>query len=256
MTLRELTLEGEVDKVAIAIKRLQTFEPADGYYLAFSGGKDSIVILDLAKRAGVKFDAHFHQCGGVDPPELIRFIRKHHAAVSFEMPKESMWELCRRKKLLPTRRQRFCCAVMKEGGGSGRMVMTGVRWEESVKRRGRRMVESCMKGGSKRYLHPIIDWSSDEVWEYIRENALSYCSLYDEGWRRVGCVMCPFSDIKGEAERWPAIAKQWRRVANAVWEANTTAKHHQFADGDAYYDWWITGRSSGNPDQLDLGVYE
>ena len=76
MSLRDLTLEGERDKVAIAIERFRTFEPADGYFLAFSGGKDSVVILDLAKRAGVKFDAHYHMTT-VDPPELVHFIRKH-----------------------------------------------------------------------------------------------------------------------------------------------------------------------------------
>jgi phosphoadenosine phosphosulfate reductase len=250
MSLREMTLEGDVDKVAIAIKRLQAFEPPEGYYLAFSGGKDSIVILDLAKRAGVTYDAHFSQCGGVDPPELIRFIRQYHPDVPIEMPAESMWHLVRAHKMLPTRRARFCCKELKERGGEGRLVTTGVRWEESNQRKSRRMVEQCLKGGNKTFLHPIIDWSSDEVWEYIRGERLAYCSLYDEGRKRVGCVMCPFGTQQADAVRWPKIAAQYLRLANEVFNP---AKHPH---GLAYFEWWLTGRGKGNEDQLDMGVYE
>ena len=65
---------------AVAIERLRKFEPEalemhpDGYYLAYSGGKDSDVILDLAERAGVRFGAH-HNLTTVDPPEVIYHIR-------------------------------------------------------------------------------------------------------------------------------------------------------------------------------------
>ena len=250
--LRELTLMGDVDKVEIAVQRLQAFEPAEGYYLAFSGGKDSIVIKALAMEAGVRFDAHFSQCGGVDPPELVHFMRDHHKDVNFEIPPKSMWQLVRENKMFPTRLRRYCCRELKERGGEGRVVVTGVRWEESVKRRGRRMTEQCMKGGTKTYLHPIIDWSSDEVWQYIRERELPYPSLYDEGRKRVGCVLCPFNRPTNDAERWPKIAKQYRRLANEIWKPGGN-----FPSGDAYYEWWISDRSlPKDDDQLDLGVYE
>ena len=74
MPLIERTLWGDQDKVQIAIDRLRTFEPPDGYYLAFSGGKDSCVIKALADMAGVHYDAHY-SLTTVDPPELVRFIR-------------------------------------------------------------------------------------------------------------------------------------------------------------------------------------
>lgn len=70
----QLNMSG-LDKVETAIKRLQTFEPPEGYYLAFSGGKDSVVIKALADMAGVKYDAYYNNTS-VDPPELIYFIRE------------------------------------------------------------------------------------------------------------------------------------------------------------------------------------
>lgn len=68
----------------------------DGYYLAFSGGKDSVVIYALAKMAGVRFKAHYHMTT-VDPPELVRFIRSSFPEVSTDYPEYSMWNLIVKK---------------------------------------------------------------------------------------------------------------------------------------------------------------
>ena len=87
--LKDTTLFGEVDKVAIAIQRIKSFEPKEGYYVAFSGGKDSCVVLDLVKRAGVKFDAHYNLTT-VDPPELVRFVKDKHPEVEINKPPKSM----------------------------------------------------------------------------------------------------------------------------------------------------------------------
>lgn len=124
--LKEQTLFGEIDKVDLAIRRIKLHEPPEGYYVAFSGGKDSCVILDLVKRAGVKFDAHLN-ITTVDPPEVIRFVRQNYPEVTMEKPKISMKKLIEKKGILPTRLARYCCAEFKERGGTGRFVVTGVR---------------------------------------------------------------------------------------------------------------------------------
>jgi len=184
--LRELTLDGEIDKPAIAIKRLQAFVPADGaYYLAFSGGKDSIVIFELATRAKVPFEAHY-KVTGVDPSELVRFIRKQYPTVIFNRPKTAMWKLIERKMIPPTRIARYCCEHLKHVNDSGNTVITGVRWAESVRRKqnrtvveinhnskrrimlnsdndeARRLFETCHQRGVN-YVNPIVDWSTDDV---------------------------------------------------------------------------------------------
>ena len=137
--LGQLNMSG-MDKVETAIKRLQTFEPPEGYYLAFSGGKDSVVIKALADMAGVKYDAHYNLTT-VDPPELVFFIKEQHPDVKIEKARDeegkqiTMWNLIPRKKMPPTRTVRYCCVVLKVGGGDGRFVVTGVRWAESAKRK-------------------------------------------------------------------------------------------------------------------------
>lgn len=216
--LKEQTLFGEVDKVNVAMNRLRLHEPPEGYYVAFSGGKDSCVVLDLCKRAGVKYDAHYNVTT-VDPPELVQFIRREYpeAWEGRNKPKKTMWDLIVEKRVPPTRLMRYCCQVLKEGGGTKRYVVTGVRHAESAKRAKRQMTETCTRHKTRRYLHPIIDWSDADVWEYIRTYNVPYCKLYDEGKKRLGCIMCPYQGTAGmrrDAERWRSMQKPTKQHFN------------------------------------------
>lgn len=133
MALFEETLFGRVDKVQTAIDRLKAFEPPEGYYLAFSGGKDSQTVYHLAQMAGVKFDAHY-SVTSVDPPELMRFLKKNYPDVIWERnywndgkpehyhkdgsPRQiTMWNLIAGNCIPPSRHSRYCCRALKETGG-------------------------------------------------------------------------------------------------------------------------------------------
>lgn len=138
--LIENTLFGVRDKVAEAIKRLRSFEPEEGYYVAFSGGKDSQCVYHLCEMAGVKFDAHY-SVTSVDPPELVKFIKEHYPQVSRDIPHDkdgkpiTMWNLIPKYGLPPSHTMRYCCRDLKEASGKGRVTVTGVRWAESVRRK-------------------------------------------------------------------------------------------------------------------------
>jgi phosphoadenosine phosphosulfate reductase len=140
--LIEKTLFGERNKVEMAIARLKLHEPKEGYYVAFSGGKDSCVVLDLCKRAGVKYDAHYNLTT-VDPPELVRFIKKYHPDIweTRTKPKKSMWQLIEEKQILPTRVFRYCCAVLKEGGAEGEQLLRALDGKNQANEQN----EKCVK---------------------------------------------------------------------------------------------------------------
>lgn len=137
----KLSTDGEIlDKVELSIKRLKAFCPPEGYYVAFSGGKDSQCIYHLCKMAGVKFDAHYNVTS-VDPPELVRFIKTNYPDVKFEHQYNrdgkpiTMWNLIPEQRMPPTRLARYCCAKLKETNGKGRHTVTGVRASESANRK-------------------------------------------------------------------------------------------------------------------------
>ena len=272
LTLNQLQFgrDGQIrDKVEISIQRLKTFEPPDGYYVCFSGGKDSQCVYHLAKMAGVKFDAHY-AITSCDPPELVQFIKKNYPDVSRESqhyddnkpehyypdgrPKPiTMWSLIADHTLPPTRKVRYCCSSLKEPGGQGRVVVTGVRWAESTNRKethgvvgfqgkpkntkriadengadyvlnkhgevimnddndaNRRTVEQCYRT-RKTMVNPIVDWTDDDVWNFLNGNGIEHCSLYDEGFKRLGCIGCPLSGSKNmlrDFERWPKYKQMY-----------------------------------------------
>ena len=256
MSLIEKTLFGTEDKVQSAIDMLKEIEPPEGYYLAFSGGKDSIVIKRLAQIAGVKFDIHY-SVTTIDPPELIYYIREHHPEVVGDRADEPFLSKLAYKGF-PIRQSRWCCAEYKEKGGEGRFVITGVRAAESSRRAKRKQVEFCMRGGGKRYLHIIFRWTDSDVWEFIRREQLPYCKLYDEGWDRIGCLFCPMAkqSIRSTSvERYPMFARAFSRAFAKLYQLRKEQGRtsvDRWDNGEEMFNWWISEQkqSKENPDQM------
>lgn len=250
----QLNFEGTT-KPEIAVERLRQFEPPEGYYLAFSGGKDSVTVLALAKQAGVKFDAHYHTTT-VDPPELVRFVRSVDG-VTIEKAPATMWAGIQTNGM-PTRLHRWCCRALKEYGGSGRVIITGVRRAEGkgkTRRANRQMVEACYTDSSKRFVNPIVDWIDNEVWGFIEASGLETCSLYREGFTRIGCVLCPMNrDVAAHIARWPKIAASYRRACDRYY-AKGTKSAQRYASADALWHWWID-RDASAPDAAQAVMFE
>lgn len=213
--LQEKTLFGMTDKVKEAVAILRQYEPPEGYYLAFSGGKDSLCCYWLCKIAGVKFDAHY-SFTTVDPPELVQFVRTFDDVEIHHPGKDkTMWALIVKKGIPPTHFARYCCQELKEQAGKDRIKIIGVRTEESTKRKGRKVVMLNDESSSGRIINIIYYWTELDVWEFIDCNLIDYCSLYDEGFSRLGCVGCPLSGPKNmlrQFERWPAYRRAYVRA--------------------------------------------
>lgn len=214
-----------------------------------SGGKDSAVLVALAERAGITFQV-MHNHTTVDAPETVRFVRGELKRLEgkgisckvvypyYKGERVTMWSLILQKLMPPTRLVRYCCSILKERGGQGRYITTGVRWAESTKRKNnrgiyetmpsdprkkivlnndnddRRLFETCMRQ-HKVVCNPIIDWTDADVWDYIESEKIPVNPLYECGFHRVGCIGCPMAGRamrEQEFARWPKYRDAYIRA--------------------------------------------
>ena len=220
-----------------------------------------MTILRLAQMAGVRFDAHYNNTT-VDPPELVRFIREQHPEVERHRPEMSMFRLILKNGWAPSRQMRWCCEDLKETMANGEFVVTGIRWEESVARRRRGMIDTCNRSNRPRaYLHPIIDWTSEDVWQFIRRENVPYCSLYDEGFTRLGCILCPMEtnpvNIQRQMERWPKFVKAYINTFDKLIRVRAErGKSTTFKTGQEMFDWWIDRRKKTRQSDAQMTLFE
>lgn len=278
------------EKEAKAIKYLKTFEPDDGYYLAYSGGKDSDCIKILAQLANIKFEA-VHNLTTVDAPETVRYIKSQpdvriDKAYYKDGTPKTMWNLIVNKGIPPTRLVRYCCSEFKERGGKSKLKITGVRRAESVKRaengglvkiigkpkttqkaaekmqvdyrvvkqgglvmnndndKNRRLVEHCYRTTTT-MINPIIDWTDEDVWEFLGHYDCKSNPLYECGFKRIGCIGCPMASKKSrylEFERYPQYKNAYIRAFDKMllkrgesWKKTD----ENWKTGEDVFRWWI-----------------
>ena len=260
-----------IDLIRKSEKMALRLDPVDGFYNTFSGGKDSQCLYHLVKLAGVKAKTHMNLTS-VDPPEVIRFVKTQYPDVELIKPRMSIYEMAKKKHILPTRTFRWCCAEFKETGGAGKVTLIGVRKEESPRRAKRGEVSinkkikgeyvnesfdqwseheekmvTCVGGKDKILVSPIIHWTERDVWEFLNNNHIPHCELYDQGWTRIGCVCCPMSNFRKkrkDIERWPHVKRNWLKAIQWLIENGYINRNfNKFADVETGFKWWISNKS-------------
>lgn len=273
-----------MDKEQAAISRLQEASTMSlqvyqkPLIVTTSGGKDSILCVALAERAGIPFEV-LHNHTTADAPETVYFVREEFRRLEekgikcitdypvYKGNRTSMWQLIPKNLMPPTRIVRYCCSILKERGGANRFITTGVRWAESTKRKNsrgiyettqkdlskriilnndnddrRRLFENC-RLQAKRVCNPIIDWTDTDVWDYIRSEHLLLNPLYQCGFSRVGCIGCPMARTKGrqsEFARYPRIrANYLLAFGRMIAERRRLGLLTDWKDADECFHWWI-----------------
>lgn len=265
----------EMSKITTAYERYRwAAKEADRLFdmplvVRYSGGKDSDVILQLAKESGVPFRVT-HSLTTADPTDNVYYIRRVFSSLREEgidcridVPKRSLWKIMRETLVIPSRLMRVCCSELKERKmPDAPYIVTGVRWAESAGRRAksgiamvytrggeqaaasagllttddassRRLFEQCQMRGV-RVLNPIIDWSDDDVWSYLSSRGIEGNPLYKEGWTRIGCVGCPLAGRRARElafARYPKLYKAWHDAIAYVIERRKEMGNPMFLAG-------------------------
>ncbi len=228
-------------KVRQAIKLLQTVSKTDpDIELCYSGGKDSDVILELARMAGIPFTAIYKNTT-IDPPGTLRHCMDN--GVQIMRPRISFFKMIE-KKGFPSRFARFCCEKLKEYKIKDTAIL-GIRREESRKRKERYKEPIVCRIYSKKdhvnQVLPILDWTLQDVEEFIvergirlhpryyRENGTLDCS------RRLGCLGCPLQSDRGigDFKANPKLVRAWLRAGKVWWNTHPSSKLRELA-GDIY----------------------
>lgn len=193
------------EKVYKAVRFIHSLYSQNNMFLAFSGGKDSVVLEYLMKEAGCKIPL-VHNVTTIDPPYTLPFCEKHGAKLVRN--KRSFLDLVE-KKGLPTMFRRFCCKELKERY-IDRKGLYGIRKLESVKR------SKCYDSFADIYYYsksvyterffPMLYFTDDDITAIVNSKSLECHPLYYDHKgqfcveRRLGCIGCPLQGDRGKLD--------------------------------------------------------
>lgn len=259
-----MELQKKIEHSIALIRRAErlalAMQPSEGFYVGFSGGKDSQAVIELVKMAGVKYRAVYNVTTN-DPADNVRFIKQHYSDVEFSIPEKSYFRLIEQNGP-PTMSSRWCCALFKETAGVGYVVLTGVRKEESRKRAAYEEVSKqnrskdkkeivnldkmeanefrCVGGKDKFMVYPILDWTEKDVWNFIALRGLPVNPCYKTH-KRVGCVFCPFArpkDVRVYCETHPQLKAAFIHAIERYREKKEGRQ--KLPSAEDYFDWWLS----------------
>lgn len=228
-------------KINQAIKLLQSVQRGyDGQIeLAYSGGKDSDVILQLAKEAGINYRAIYKNTT-IDPPGTIAHVKR--MGVEIRRSKQTFFQIIA-KKGLPSRFSRFCCAELKEYKILDKCII-GVRKAESQKRANIYSEPTQCKyyGRAKteenhvEAIYPILEWTDDDVRDFILDRGITLAPVYyDRGGqldtsKRLGCMCCPLASKNKRISQFkehPKMVRCYLRALQKFWATHPDARCHK-----------------------------
>ena len=228
-------------KIDFAIKLLRSI-PQDGpIELSYSGGKDSDVILELAKMAGIPFEAIYKNTT-IDPPGTIAHCKEN--GVTILKPKMTFLEIVEHNSM-PSRWSRFCCKYLKEYKVYDRAIHGIRRCESTARAKRYKEPETCRVYSKKekvRVYLPILEWTDEDVAQFIEDRKIKCAPVYyDENGqfhveRRLGCIGFPLASDNGKKDflQYPKLLKQIIAAQQRYLDSHPNSKAYSAYDGNAY----------------------
>lgn len=228
-------------KIDFAIRLLRSIPNDEPIEISYSSGKDSDVILQLAKEAGINYRAIYKNTS-IDPPGTIKHAKEMGAEVI--RPKKTFFQLVRENGL-PNKWARFCCKYLKEYKVLDRAVQ-GIRRSESVKRAKRyhepEVCRTYSKTEKARIYLPILEWTDEDVAEFVADRKIKCAPVYYQGGQfdvkqRLGCIGCPLQSQrlrKQQFRQHPKMLRLWIKNFQIYLDRHKSGKQWSYCHGNAY----------------------
>ena len=227
-------LQRKIDGSIKLLRAVQKSRPNEIIEVAYSGGKDSDVILQLAKEAGINYEAIYKNTT-IDPPGTIKHAQEMGATIL--QPKKTFRQLIEEKGF-PNRFRRFCCSELKEYKVRD-VCIIGVRCEESRKRADRYKEPTECRIGIDRErisaIYPILEWTTKDVSDFLQDRGIKCAPVYydDNGVfrpeRRLGCMCCPLTSKKkriDEFKRYKGMVRFYIKAGQKYMDTHKNSKIH------------------------------